>query len=80
MCKKFFSVTDLVKTYFQIPVEVADVPKQAIITSMRLFHFTRMIFGLCIAAQTFQRFMQEDLKGLESCYVYIDGILIASVT
>ena len=41
-----------------------------------------MLFGLCNAPATFQRLMQVVLSGLEwnSCFVYLDDILIASVT
>ena len=39
-----------------------------------------MRFGLRNAAQTFQRFMDQVLRGLEFCYVYIDDVLIASHT
>ena len=37
-----------------------------------------MPFGLRNAAQTFQRFMDKVLHGLEFCYVYINDLLIAS--
>lgn len=37
-----------------------------------------MSFGLRNAAQTFQRFMDEVLRGLDFVYVYLDDILIAS--
>ena len=39
-----------------------------------------MPFGLRNAAQTFQRFMDEVLRGLTFCYAYIDDVLIASRT
>jgi hypothetical protein len=39
-----------------------------------------MPFGLRNAAQTFQRFMDQALRGLPFCYVYIDDLLIASQT
>ena len=37
-----------------------------------------MPFGLHNAGQTFQRFMDEVLEGLEYCFVYLDGVLIGS--
>lgn len=37
-----------------------------------------MPFGLRNAAQTFQRFINEVLHGLDFCYAYIDDILVAS--
>ena len=39
-----------------------------------------MPFGLRNAAQTFQRFIDEVLRGLNFCYTYIDDVLIASST
>ena len=39
-----------------------------------------MPFGLCNAAQTFQRFIDTVLRGFDFAYCYIDDILIASAT
>ena len=45
-----FSKVDLVRAYHQI--EMADIPKTAVITPFGLFEFLRMPFGLRNAAQT----------------------------
>lgn len=52
--------------------------KTAVTTPFGLFEFTRMPLGLHNAAQTFQRFIDTVLRGLDFCYAYIDDILIAS--
>jgi hypothetical protein len=39
-----------------------------------------MSFGLRNAAQTFQRFMDEVLRGLDFCFAYLDDILVFSRT
>ena len=60
---------------FQCP---PDVPKTAITTPLGLFEFIRMPFELRNAAQTFQRFMDQVLRGVSSAYAYIDDVLVAS--
>jgi len=67
-----------VHAYQQIPVRKSDIRETAIITPFGLFEFPYMTFGLRNAAQTFQRFMDQVIAGLDFCFTYIDDILIAS--
>jgi hypothetical protein len=60
------------------PVHPDDIEKRAITTLFVLFEFPFMSFGLRNAAQTFQRFMDDTLWGLDFCFAYLDDIVVFS--
>lgn len=55
-----------------------DIHKTAVTTPFGLFEFTRMPFGLRNAAQSFQRLIDEVLRGLHFTFAYLNDVLIAS--
>ena len=75
-----FSTLDLQSCYWQLPVNSEDCAKTAFCPGpgMGLFEFCRMPFGLCGAPSSFQRLMNNVLRGLPFVAIYLDDILIHS--
>ncbi|CAG2224644.1 unnamed protein product [Mytilus edulis] len=73
---------DKQKRYWQVDLAENDKHKTAFATRRGLFQFRVMPFGLCCAAQTFERLMETILAGLqwETCLVYIDDIIVFGKT
>ncbi|UYV82146.1 hypothetical protein LAZ67_21001132 [Cordylochernes scorpioides] len=77
---RFYSSMDLQSGYWQIDVEDSDREKTAFITPDGLYEFKVMPFGLCNASATFERMIDNLLKGLKwtICLCYLDDIIVFS--
>ena len=79
---KYFTTLDLVRGYYQVPMDEESREFTAFTTSRNHYQFKRLSFGLKNAPATFQRQMQTVLSEFpwSNVIVYIDDILIMSKT
>ena len=81
---RIFSTLDARSGYWQIRMGASSQEKTAFITHNRLYEFRVMPFSLCNSPATFQRLMQQALRGLGGdqpfCSVYVDDIIVFSHT
>lgn len=77
---KYFTTLDLASGFHQIEMDEESIPKTAFSIEQGHFEFVRMPFGLKNAPPTFQRVMDNILRGYinKFCLVYLDDILIFS--
>ena len=78
---KWFSTMDLNSGFWQIGLDEESKEKTAFASSsMGLYHFTVMPFGLVGSPSTFSRLMEDVLRGLqwEECVLYMDDIITGS--
>ena len=78
---KWFTSLDLLSGYYQVPMSRDSAPKTAWgIPGSGLFEYRRLPFGLKGAPSTFQRLMEDTLRGLifSDVVVYIDDLLIGA--
>lgn len=78
----YFTTLDLASGFHQIEMAAEDIPKTAFNVENGHFEYVRMPFGLKNAPATFQRVMDNVLKGLQGkiCLVYMDDIIIYSTS
>lgn len=79
---QYFSTLDLASGFHQIEMNPRDSEKTAFNVENGHFEYLRMPFGLKNAPATFQRVMDNILKGIQNelCLVYMDDIIIFSVS
>ena len=79
---KWFNCLDLNSGFWQIGLDPADKEKTAFATSLGLYQFTVMPFGLANAPSTFERLMEDVMRGLqwEVCLIYMDDVIVPSAT
>ena len=75
---KYYTVLDLASGFHQIRMDPRDAHKTAFSTPYGHYEFCRMPFGLKNAPGTFQRLMDNLLRGLQGVilFVYLDDIVI----
>ena len=78
---RYISTLDLTRGYWQVPLAEDSIEKSAFTTPFGLFEFLVMPFGLHGAPATFQRMMDNILRGAEKfAAAYLDDVVIYSET
>ena len=72
---KFFSTLDFCKGYWQIPMNLEYKEKTAVSSTLRLFQFVRMPFGLVNAGATYERMMRKLLNGMQGVANCVDDVI-----
>ena len=75
---QYFSTFNLASGFHQIPMDPRDRPKTAFSTLNGHYEYARMPFELKNAPATFQRLMDNVLRGLEGTelFVYLDDVVV----
>lgn len=79
---QYFTTLDLASGFYQVEMNPDDIPKTAFNVEHGHFEFLRMPMGLKNSPSTFQRVMDNVLRGLQNeiCLVYLDDIIVFSTS
>lgn len=79
---QYFTTLDLASGFYQVEMDPADIEKTAFNVEHGHFEFLRMPMGLKNSPSTFQRVMDNVLRGLQNniCLVYLDDIIVFSTS
>ena len=79
---RYFTKIDLVRGYYQVPLDKKSRPFTAFSTQVNHYQFKRLSFGLKNSGIAFQKMMQQILSQFMSnnIIIYIDDVLILSET
>ena len=76
----YVSKLDLMKGYWQVPLDQDAREISAFVTPTGLYQCRVMPFGMKNSPATFQRMMNRVIAGHGNCVVYIDDVLVYSNT
>ena len=76
----YFSTLDLVSGYWQMPLDQDAREKAAFVTQNGLWQWKVLSFGFTLAPATFERLMENVLKGLQwqTLLLYLDDVIVFS--
>jgi hypothetical protein len=78
---KYLTKLDMVRGYWQVPLDSASIPVSGFVTSFGHFRWRYMPFGCRNAPATFSRLVMKLFVNIEDfCAAYLDDILIFSNT
>ena len=77
---RFFTTLDLLSGYWQVPLDADAQEKSAFTTRSGLWKWKVLPFGLTSAPATFQRLMEQVLRGLhwKTALLYLDDVIVIS--
>ena len=76
--KTLFSFLDAASAYWCVELEEEDKHKTAFATPRGHYEMNRMAFGLCNSQATYQRLMDNTLRGIRNAESYVDDICVYS--